>query len=186
MSGKLLMIPTISFFAPYWELVYRGKLALYSAAGSSSGKETKYGVKTRKDRSYSNRGLVLCYTSQKAHTGPMRRYHFNNDDIPRGVVGCAKIVDVVRLTYEDGIELFRVYNNVRTELELLIARQSEDTIYAMDYGYLMKPFNRFEKPIMPNKQYMFGPSGRIPLLPEIEGQLPKWAKKEVEKMRVAQ
>ena len=182
-GSKQLTIPTISFFAPHWELVFRGKLALDSAVKSPS-REKKYGVKTRKDRAYSHRGLVLCYTSQKSHFGPIRGHKLAEEKIPRGIVGCARIVDVVRFAVDDKVKLFFGYNNSYDIVEALCTHPSGDAIYAMDYGYLMRPFYRFKKPVsVLGKQYMFGPVGRIPLLPEIEEQLPKWAKREVERMR---
>lgn len=182
-----LMIPTIAFAAPHWELVFEGRLAIKSVVGSSNGKETLYACKTRKDSAYSHRGLVLCYTSLKNHVGPMRSNDFDNDDVGRGVVGCAQIVDVVCLTEKDKRILFAAYNNAfgadLDELAALYKRR--DTIYPMDYGYLMKPVHLFKKPIEDlGKKYMYGPIGRIPLLPKIAEQLPEWAQTAVERMRV--
>lgn len=164
--NSLPKIKTISFFAPHWELVFRGNLALNG-----------YGVKTRRNDRYRHRGLVLCYTAIKAHEGPMRSYGLHDHDIPRGVVGCAMITDVRGLTHAERMRLFRGYNNLvgATPEQIRKAFADLDTIYAMDYGYFMKPFHRFTKPFVPSVQHMFGPIGAIPLYPEIERQLPLWA-----------
>jgi hypothetical protein len=162
-NKSLPYLPTISFFAPHWELVFCKKLAIGG-----------YGVKTRSNAAYKHRGLVLCYTAQKAHLGPVHSHGLDNENIPRGVVGCAFLVDVRALSANEKLDLFVGYNNIRNND---YNSSDPDLIYAMDYGYFMKPVYRFPKPFMPPVQHMYGPVGRIPLYPEIERQLPRWARR---------
>lgn len=167
-----MKIHTISFFAPYWELVFRGKLAL-----------GQYQVKTRSNDNYKHRGLILCYTALNSHPGPLRAHDLIDGDVPRGVVGCAELVHVRQLDDDEKRELFRGYND--RHLKGIGGAPSPiptDAIYAMDYGYFLKPVFRFRKPFIPPVQHMYGPVGRIPLYPEIERQLPTWAK---QKLKVA-
>lgn len=174
---ELAMLPkihTLSFCTPHWELVFSKKLAIGDLA-----------VKTRKDDKYGHRGLILCYTSLGSHEGPIRSHCLNKDKIPRGVVGCARIVEVRKLANYEKDLLFSRYNNISLdtgdhELAQEILRdvqQRPDAIWPMDYGYFMKPIHRFKKPFVPYRQFMFGPVGNIPLFLEIERQLPKWALK---------
>ncbi len=154
----------ISFYAPHWELVFRGILAIDG-----------FGVKTRNNPAYSYRGPVLCYTAVKGHPGPMARHGFI--DVSRGVVGVANLADIRVLTDSDKRTLFRGYNNLgpgRAEYEAMI--DDKYAIFPMDYGYFFDQFYKFPQPFVPPKQHMFGPVGAIPMYPEIEQQLPKWAR----------
>lgn len=160
-------IPTISFFAPHWELVFDGILAIDG-----------YGVKTRNNDRWKHRGLVLCYTSQQDHKGPVRAHKLT--DIPRGIVGCALLKDLRALSDVESRKLYCGYNNIANNARSIVeAIGNKDAIYPMDYGYFMKPVYRFAEPFIPPKQHMFGPIGRMPLYSQIEKQLPKWAVREI-------
>jgi len=153
---------TVSFYAPHWELVFRGILVV-----------GHFSAKTRQNESFRHRGPVLCYTSRKAHTGPVRAHRMQDTNIPRGVVGCANIVDVRELTDEEKEELFRGYNNSFTAEEM--ERLGVDAIYPMPFGYIMDKVYPFQTPFIPPEQHMYGPIGAMPLYPEIRKQLPNWA-----------
>lgn len=178
-AAQMPSISAISFWKPYWELVFRDKLSL-----------GRYAIKTF-NTPYRHRGLILCYSGLNWAEGPLYRYGFSseaakklssvNHIVPSGVVGCALVRDCRVLHQDEKDALFRGYNNIQTLFELDTALKDESSVYAMTYGIFMPMSNvhRFEKPFVPPKQHVFGPRARIPLYPEIEEQLPKWAKESL-------
>lgn len=183
---QLAKISTLAFSSPYWELAFRGKLNL-----------GKFAVKTCPNDHYAHRGLVLCYTSLKNAEGPLhahdivdeaaRRLQTVDQIVPRGVVGCAELVDLRELTDGEKKLLFKGYNNVSYErfMETSLPeseRPAGNYIFAMHYGYFLKRTYRFPNPFVPPQQFMYGPRGKIPAYAQILEQLPEWAVREVYKL----
>src|SRR5262245_7405199 len=79
-------VQAISFFRPFWELCFQGRLMIGD-----------YAVKTF-SQPYHGRGLRLCHSGIKTACGSMRAWDFKESDIPMGVVGCVMIEDCRELT----------------------------------------------------------------------------------------
>ncbi len=162
-------LPAVSFWKPYWELCFQEKLVLGD-----------YAVKTF-NVPYNHRGPILCHTGRKAAPGPMHAYGLSDEDVSVGVVGCAYVVDCRELNDDEKQKLFIGYNDrFMKGIGGFPSPIPSDAVYAMSYGVFipLSRLHRFKRPFVPPVQHVFGPRARIPLYPEIERQLPKWAKRE--------